>query len=124
VAALTTMLHSCGHDSFEWPKLYQQDPDFTTTYLLLSTHVNVTNFHIHDELLFHLGHLSVPTRECVKIIWEAHYSWMEGHFGMEKIVVILQKLFIGQNFDSTSVNILDIVLHMSFPNMTMCICGS
>jgi hypothetical protein len=115
VAALATMLHSYGHESSEWPELYQQDPNFVTTYLLLGTCVNVTNFHIHDGLLCHMGHLCVPTRECGKIIWEAHYSRMEGHFGVEKVVVILQKHFIGQNFDRTSTNILDIVLHMSFP---------
>jgi hypothetical protein len=32
VDALTTMLHSYGHEASEWPQLYQQDPDFTTTY--------------------------------------------------------------------------------------------
>jgi hypothetical protein len=42
-------------------------------------------------LLCHLGHLYVPESEHAKLIWEAHYSQMEGHFGMEKTVVILQK---------------------------------
>jgi hypothetical protein len=93
VAALTTMLHSCGHEASEWPQLYQQDPDFTTTYQLLGTGTNVTNFHIQDGLLCHLGHLCVPASEHAKMIWEAHYSQMAGHFGMEKIVVILQKHF-------------------------------
>jgi hypothetical protein len=46
VAALTTMLHSNGHEAYEWPQIYQQDPDFTTTYQRLGTSVNVTNFHI------------------------------------------------------------------------------
>jgi hypothetical protein len=87
------MLHSYGHEASEWPQLYQQDPDFTTTYQLLGTCTNVTNFHIQDGLLCHLGHLCVPTSEHAKMIWEAHYSRMEGHFGMEKIVVILQKHF-------------------------------
>jgi hypothetical protein len=69
------------------------DPDFTTTYHLLGTGVNVTDFHIQDGLLCHLGHLCVPTSECAKMIWEAHYSRMAGHFGMEKTVVVLQKHF-------------------------------
>jgi hypothetical protein len=46
VAALTTMLHSCGHETSEWPQLYQQDLDFATTYHLLGTGATVTDFHI------------------------------------------------------------------------------
>jgi hypothetical protein len=53
----------------------------------------VTNFHIQDELLCHLGHLCVLASEQEKMIWEAHYSHMAGHFGMEKTVAILQKKF-------------------------------
>jgi hypothetical protein len=93
MAALTTVLHSCGHEASEWPQLYQQDPDFATTYHLLGTGMTITDFHIQDRLLCHLGHLCVPTRERAKMIWESHYSRMAGHFGMEKIVVILQKHF-------------------------------
>jgi hypothetical protein len=29
----------------------------------------------------------------VKLIWEAPYSWVAGHFGVEKTVVMLQKHF-------------------------------
>jgi hypothetical protein len=89
VAALTTMLHSCGHESSEWPQLYQQDSDFATTYHLLGTGMTVIDFHIQDGLLCHLGHLCVPTSEISKLIWEAHYSWVAGHFGVEKNVAIL-----------------------------------
>jgi hypothetical protein len=87
------VLHSCGHEASEWPQLYQQDPDFATTYQLLGTGANVTDFHIQDRLLCHLGHLCVPASECAKMIWEAHYSRMAGHFGMEKTVAVLQKHF-------------------------------
>jgi hypothetical protein len=69
--ALTTMLHSCGHEAFEWTQIYQQDPHFTTTYKLLDIGVSVTNFHIHDTLLCHLRHLFVPIRESEMMIWEA-----------------------------------------------------
>jgi hypothetical protein len=93
MATLTTMLHSYGHEASEWPQIYQQDPDFATTYQLLGTGETVTYFHIQDKLLFHLGHLFVPTREHEKMIWEAHYSRVVGHFGVEKIVVVLQKHF-------------------------------
>jgi hypothetical protein len=71
IAALTTVLHSCGHEAFEWPPLYQRDPDFTTTYYLLGIGMNVTDFHIQDGLLCHLGHLYVPASKREKLIWEA-----------------------------------------------------
>jgi hypothetical protein len=116
MAALTTVLHSCGHEASEWPQLYQQDPDFTTTYQLLGTGVNVTDFHIQDRLLCHLGHLCVPTSERAKMIWEAHYSRMAGHFGMEKTVVILQKHFYWPKIDRTSTSISDLALPVPFPS--------
>jgi hypothetical protein len=93
VATLTTMIHSYGNEASEWPQHYQQDTDFTTTYQLLGTGANATNFHIQDKLLCHMGHLFVPAREHANPIWKAHYSWMAGHFGMDKIMVILQKHF-------------------------------
>jgi hypothetical protein len=89
MAALTTVVRSCGHEASEWPQLYQQDPDFATTYQLLGTCATVTDFHIHDKILCHLGYLCVPTSEHAKLIWEAHYSRMAGHFGIEKTVVTL-----------------------------------
>jgi hypothetical protein len=91
VAALTTVLHSCGHEAYEWPQLYKSDPRFTTTYQMLGTGANFTDFHLRDELLCHLGHLCVPSSECAKLIWEAHYSRMAGHFGMENTVAVLKK---------------------------------
>jgi hypothetical protein len=87
------VLHSCGHEASKWPQLYQHDLDFATTYHLLGTGMNVTDFHIQDGLLCHMGHLCVPASEHAKFIREAHYSWMAGHFGVEKIVAILQKHF-------------------------------
>jgi hypothetical protein len=76
----------------------------------LSARLNVIDFHIQDGLLCHLGHLCVPTRECAKLIWEAHYSWMAGHFGMEKIVVVLHKHFYWPNIRQ-DVNKYIIILH-------------
>jgi hypothetical protein len=46
--ALTTVLHYFGHEAYEWPQIYQQDPDFTTTCHLLGTSVNFIDFHIQD----------------------------------------------------------------------------
>jgi hypothetical protein len=105
MAALTTVLHSYGHEAFEWPPFYQQHSDFSTTYHFLGTGVTVTNFHIQDRLLCHLGHLRVPTNEFAKMIWEAHYSQVAGHFGMEKTVAILKKHFCYSNIFLTLWNL-------------------
>jgi hypothetical protein len=93
VAILTTVLDSCVHETFGWPQLYETDPDFSTTYQMLGTNAIVANFHLQDEMLCHLGHICVPSSERVKLIWEAHYSRVAGHFGFEKTVAMLQKHF-------------------------------
>jgi hypothetical protein len=87
------VLDSCGHETFGWSQLYASDPDFATTYQALSECTLVENFHLQDGLMCHLGHLCVPSSEHAKIIWEAHYSRVERHFGVEKTVPVLQKYF-------------------------------
>jgi hypothetical protein len=87
------VLDSCGHETSGWPHLYETDPDFSTTYQMLGANSVVTNLHLQDGLLCRLGHLCVPSSECTKLIWEAHYSQVAGHFGIEKTVSVLQKHF-------------------------------
>jgi hypothetical protein len=58
------VLDSCSHETSGWPHLYETDPDFSTTYQMLGANSVVTNFHLQDGLLCHLGHLCVPSREC------------------------------------------------------------
>ena len=93
VTTLTTVLNSCGHETFRWPHLYEIDLDFSTTYQMLGENSVVANFHLQDGLLFRLIHLYVPSSEHVKLIWEAHYSRVAGHFGIENTVAVLQKHF-------------------------------
>jgi hypothetical protein len=93
VAALTTVLDSCGHETSGWPQLYETDPDFATTYQMLGANVVVDNFPLRDGWLCRMGHICVPSRERAKLIWESHYSRVAGHFDVEKTVVILQKQF-------------------------------
>jgi hypothetical protein len=93
VVTLTMVLDSCGHETSGWPHLYETDPDFATTYQMLGANTVVTNFHLQDGLLCHLGHLCVPSSERVKMIWESHYSRVAGHFGVEKTVAVLQQHF-------------------------------
>ena len=85
------MLNSCGHENFGWSQLYASDLDFATTDQAVSAGTLVTNFHLQDGLLCHVGHLYVPLRECAKLIWESHYSQVAGHSRVDKTVVVLQK---------------------------------
>jgi hypothetical protein len=97
IMALTTVLNSCGHETSDWPLLYTSDPEFGHTYNTLLEGKQVPNFHLQDALLCHLGHLCVPSSERAKMIWEAHYSRVAGHFGVEKTVAVLQKYFYWPN---------------------------
>jgi len=40
-------------------------------------------------MLFHFGHICVPSSKHAKIIWEAHYSQVARQFGVEKKMVVL-----------------------------------
>jgi hypothetical protein len=93
VVALTTVLNSCGHETSGWPQLYNNDSDFVVSYQTLSTGKIVPDFHLQDGLLCHLSHLCVPSSEHAKMIWEAHYSQETRHFGVDKIMAVLQKHF-------------------------------
>lgn len=54
-----------------------------------------TNFHLEDALLCYLRHLRVPLGKRAKMIWEAHYSGVAVHFGVEKAMVVLKNYFYG-----------------------------
>jgi hypothetical protein len=43
---LTTVLDSCGHETYGWPQLYETDLDFATTYKMLGENAVVNNFHL------------------------------------------------------------------------------
>jgi hypothetical protein len=116
VTALTTVLDSCGHETSGWPQLYETDPDFATTYQMLGANIVVDNFHLQDGLLCRLGHICVPSSERVKLIWESHYSWVAGHFGIEKTVACYRNISTGRNFDRRSTSISGPALPALFPN--------
>ena len=93
VGALTMVLDSCGHETSGWSQLYANDPDIATTYQAVSEGTPIANFHLQDGLLCHLGHLCIPSSERAKLIWEAHYSLVARHFGVDKMVAMLHKYF-------------------------------
>jgi hypothetical protein len=83
------VLESCFHETSGWPQLYETDPDFTTTYQMLDANVVVNNFHLQDGLLCRLSHIYVLSSKRAKLIWEAHYSRVAGHFGIENTMAML-----------------------------------
>jgi hypothetical protein len=93
VLVLTMVLDSYNHETFVWQQLYEIDMNFSTTYQMLGANAIVDNFHLQDGLLCRLGHICVPSSEREKMIWEAHYSRVEIHFSVKKIVAILHKIF-------------------------------
>jgi hypothetical protein len=75
----------------------QSDQEFDHTYNTLLEGKKVPNFHLQDALLCKLGYLCVPSSERARMIWEAHYSRVAGHFGVEKTMAVLQKYFYWPN---------------------------
>ena len=92
VATLTMVLDSCGHENLGWSQLYVNDQ---LHYYLTNVERRqpIVNFQLQDGLLYHYGHLCIPLSKIVKLIWEAHYNWVEGHFGVDKTMEVLQKYF-------------------------------
>jgi hypothetical protein len=56
---------------------------------MLGTYAVVANFHLQDGMMCRMGHICIPSRKQVKLIWEAHYSQVTGHFNVEKAVEML-----------------------------------
>jgi len=87
------VLDSCGHETSRWPNLYEIDPKLSTKYQMFGANSVVSNFNLQEGILCQLGHIFVPSSEKENMSWESHYSQVEGKFGVEKIVVVLQKHF-------------------------------
>jgi hypothetical protein len=79
------------HESYV--EQYALDADFKDVYETLchSNHVEELDYHLHNNLLYHLGKLCIPQGERINIIREAHSSLIAGHFGVGKTVANLQR---------------------------------
>jgi hypothetical protein len=92
VNASTILRHnSLSHGRFV--EQYARDDDFKDMYESL-THSNQSkelDYHVHDNLLYHLGKLCILKDERANVIKEAHTSLIYGHFGLGKIVAQLQR---------------------------------
>jgi hypothetical protein len=81
------------HESYV--EQYALDTDFKEVYETLchSKHVEELDYHVHDNILYHLGKLCIPQGERINIIREAHSSLIAGHFGVGKTVSNLQRYY-------------------------------
>jgi hypothetical protein len=74
---------------------YDLDADFKEVYETLchSNHVEELDYHLHNNLLYHLGKVCIPQGERINIIREVHSSLIAGHFGVGKTVENLQRYY-------------------------------
>jgi hypothetical protein len=92
ISASVILKHSpIMHESYV--EQYALDTDFKEVYETLchSNHVEELDYHVHNNLLYHLGKLCIPQGERINIIREAHSSLIAGHFGVGKTVANLQR---------------------------------
>jgi hypothetical protein len=92
ISAAVILKHSpIMHESYV--EQYALDADFKEVYATLchSNHVEELDYHVHDNILYHLGKLCIPQGERINIIREAHSSLISGHFGVGKTVANLQR---------------------------------
>ena len=74
---------------------YTHDEEFKDVYeyLMNGTQKEELNYHVNDNILFHLSKICIPQSERVHVIKEAHISLIFSHFGVENIVAQLQRYF-------------------------------
>jgi hypothetical protein len=92
VSALVILKQSpIMHESYV--EQYALDADFKEVYETLchSNHVEELDYHVHNNLLYHLGKLCIPQGERINIIRETHSSLIAGHFGVGKTIANLQR---------------------------------
>jgi hypothetical protein len=92
ISASVILKHSpIMHESYV--EQYALDTDFNEVYETLchSNHVEELDYHVHDNILYHLGKLCIPQGERINIIREAHSSLIVGHFGVGKTMANLQR---------------------------------
>ena len=87
ISASTLLKHnSVFHEIYV--EQYACHNDFQDVYASLSqgNQVEELDYHVHNNLLCHLGKHCIPQGERVSVIREAHTSLIVRHFGVRKIV--------------------------------------
>jgi hypothetical protein len=111
------------HESYV--EQYALDTDFKEVYETLchSNHVEELDYHVHNNLLYHLGKLCIPQGERINIIREAHSSLIAGHFGVGKTVANLQRYCYWPKMNE-SVSICSICSNLTNPSYGCSLCAT
>ena len=76
IISASTLLkkYSVVHES--WIEQYAHDIDFRDVYASLSegNHVKEKDYHMHNNLLFHLGKMCIPQGKRLSVMRESHSS--------------------------------------------------
>jgi hypothetical protein len=78
-----------AHESYA--EQYAKENDFKDVYMALIHGNQQLDYHMHENLLYHLGNICIPRDERENVIKEAHTSLIYGHFWVGKIVAQLQR---------------------------------
>ncbi|XP_024310345.1 uncharacterized protein LOC112268657 [Brachypodium distachyon] len=77
--------------------LYISDRDFAAPFNLCKDGKGWDKFHIHDAFLFRANKLCVPESSVrLLLLQESHAGGLMCHFGREKTLLMLKRIFIGQ----------------------------
>ena len=97
IISASTLLkkYSVVHESYI--EQYAHEIDFQDVYASLSegNQVEEKYYHMHNNLLFHLGKLCISQGGRLRVMREDHSYLIAGHFGVSKTVAHLQRYFIG-----------------------------
>lgn len=87
------------NNNYVFPESYVEqhahDADFQEVYSNLSKghQVEELDYHVHDNMFYHLGKFCVPQGERVNVTREAHTSLITGHFDVSKTMANIQRHF-------------------------------
>ena len=93
ITRISMVLESCGHQIENWAHLYAYDNEFSDVYIQLVEGKHANYYYLQDGMLSHFGQICVHEEEHKKLIWEARYSKVAGHFGIGKTTTTIQIYF-------------------------------
>ena len=88
IVSATALLKNNSNLHEIYVEKYEFDNDFQDVYAKLSqgNQVEELDYHVHNNLLYHLGKLCIPQGERMNVTREAHTSLIVGNFSVRKIV--------------------------------------
>ena len=76
-----------AHNSYIEQYTHDEDFKYVYEYLMNGTQTEKLNYHINDNLLYHLGKIYIPQSERVHVIRESHTSLISSHFSCRQDII-------------------------------------